>query len=277
MTILLDKTDVGELATKRTACIRIPPMRTLDDYTRWIFSGGRPPHCESSFFRDKLWLNLGNCHPELFIPALGSYRDFRRWVLSEDFPTFGRFSWLSGELEVDMSPEEIETHNKCKGRVHSDLDFIVREEDLGDVLADRVFLLADDFWQGTEPDIMFVSYESQRTGRVEFVEYVDGSDRYVAIKGAVDLIVEIVSLSSVRKDKVDLPELYYKSGALEFWIIDARRQEIEFVLLVRGESEFEPVEPDEDGFYFSTALNRSVRVTRAINQVGRFQYALESR
>ena len=40
------------------------------------------------------------------------------------------------------------------------------------------------------------------------------------IKGAPDLIIEILSPSTAKKDKLDKYNLYKKSGVREYWIVD---------------------------------------------------------
>src|SRR5262245_43851825 len=42
---------------------------------------------------------------------------FRRWAHSRHFPRRGKASFISGEVHLDMSPEEIRSHNSVKGDV----------------------------------------------------------------------------------------------------------------------------------------------------------------
>ena len=45
--------------------------------------------------------------PAIRIPArAATLAGFRAWALSDEFPERGRFSFINGELFVDMSPEE---------------------------------------------------------------------------------------------------------------------------------------------------------------------------
>ena len=53
--------------------------------------------------------------PAIRIPASAvTLAGFREWVLSDDFPEFGRFSYIQGELFIDMSPEELDPHNRAR-------------------------------------------------------------------------------------------------------------------------------------------------------------------
>ena len=50
--------------------------------------------------------------------------------------------------------------------------------------------------------------------------------------------MEIVSPSSVSKDKKHLRECYYRAGIPEYWLIDARGEDVEFDILRRGEEKY---------------------------------------
>ncbi len=78
--------------------------------------------------------------------------------------------------------------------------------------------------------------------------------RYVAVEGAPDLIVEIVSDTSVVKDTRRLPAAYFEAGVQEFWLVDARKSEPMFAIHHRGAERFEPTTPDVEGFQFSEVL-----------------------
>jgi Uma2 family endonuclease len=61
---------------------------------------------------------------------------------------------------------------------------------------------------------------------------VQGGGDYIEILGSPDLVVEIVSDSSVRKDTTLLRDAYWKAGVREYWLFDARGAEIRFDILV---------------------------------------------
>jgi hypothetical protein len=42
---------------------------------------------------------------------------FRSWSVSSDFPPTGRIDFLAGDLEVDMSPEDLYTHGSVKAEI----------------------------------------------------------------------------------------------------------------------------------------------------------------
>ncbi|HUG90885.1 MAG TPA: Uma2 family endonuclease [Planctomycetaceae bacterium] len=204
-------------------------------------------------------------------------RGFRRWVHSDDFPTNVRAAFLDGEIEIEMSPEEIETHAKVKSDVHAPLWGIVRTEDLGDLFVDRVLLVNKEANVSNEPDLLFCSWESLRSGRVSYREWKLGSERFVEVCGSPDLTVEIVSRSSVHKDLKRLPILYYAAGVGECWLIDARGRRVMFKIYTRGRRKFTLVKADRDGYSHSPTFGRSFRLIRETNPLGRSRYTLLSR
>lgn len=202
---------------------------------------------------------------------------FRDWIHSDQFPERVRAAYIAGEIEVDMSPEELETHNKLKSDLHGHLWLHIKQHDLGDLLSDGALLVCPEAELATEPDMMFCSWDSLRQGRVRYGEYVKGSSRLVEVVGAADLVVEIVSNSSVRKDTVLLRQRYFEAGVREYWLIDARGDEIAFELLVRGADQYLPADADSDGYQFSPVLNSRFALSRERNPVGGFRYRLRQR
>jgi Uma2 family endonuclease len=71
------------------------------------------------------------------------------------------------------------------------------------------------------------------------------------ITGAPDLVVEVLSLGTARRDRVEKLGLYAQSGIREYWIVDPVTQQIEF--LVNRDGAFVVVLP-EGATYRSPAL-----------------------
>jgi Uma2 family endonuclease len=101
-------------------------------------------------------------------------------------------------------------------------------------------------WPGgpsREPDLLFVS-EANVANLTE--------KRFA---GAPNLVVEVVSADSVRRDRVDKFQEYEQAGVQEYWLIDPRpnRQQADFY--ERDETGlFVPSELDEDGVFRSAVL-----------------------
>ena len=199
---------------------------------------------------------------------------FRVWAHSDEFPETGKIAFIDGEIEIDMSPEELNSHNRVKRDISTNFNAFVRDADVGDLLVDGAFLVNEAAKLATEPDLMFCSWDAIRTGRVVYAPWVEGNDRLVEVRGTPDFVCEIISKGSVRKDTVRLRKACFEAGISKYWLIDARGQSLNFRILVRGESEFVAVDPDANGFLPSPALNRSFRIVRQQNQVGGTCYRL---
>ena len=162
------------------------------------------------------------------IPAdAGDLAAFRRWALSDDFPTTGRIDYVEGTIEVDMSPEELQSHGSLKGELYAYVHRVVRDADLGQVFVDRARLSAPGIGLSCEPDVLFVSLDALQSGRVRYVPVsAVHPERLMEVEGAADLVVEVVSDSSVGKDRTRLPPLYAGAGVRELWIADSRGTDV---------------------------------------------------
>lgn len=193
--------------------------------------------------------------------TLRSLDEFRRWATSDEFPDRGRIDYIAGRIEVDMSPEELFCHGILKGHLHAVLYSLVEQGDLGYLFIDSTRISSIEGDVSAEPDLVLLTYETLRSGGVRLVPKASGEPgRYIEMEGGPDLVVEIVSDSSVKKDTRLLPEAYFKAGVREYWLADARREPLVFHIHRRGPTAFEPAEPDADGFQQSTVFARRFRL-----------------
>lgn len=199
---------------------------------------------------------------------------FRRWATSDDFPEEGRISFLDGQLEIDLSPEDLISHGGLLGEVFAKMWCLVRTNDLGRVHLHGARLTNEVANISNEPDVMFCSWETLESGRVSIVESVPGTERYLEVVGTPDCVVEIVSNSSVSKDTRVLKQKYFEAGIDEYWLIDARKAEIAFQLLTRGESGYEPVSADRQGYRQSSVFPLKFKLTRQRDRIGHWRYTL---
>ena len=201
--------------------------------------------------------------------------DFRRWATSEDFPERGRIDYIAGRIDVDMSPEDLHTHGKLKTELVGVLWRRIKTAGLGELYTDRARVSCPEADLSAEPDVVFVFESSLNSGRVRLIPKPGGgADRYVELEGPPDLIVEIVSDASVRKDTERLPAAYYRAGVTEFWLIDARGDDLLFHIHHRGPSQYEPAATDADGYQYSTVLDHHYRLGRGRNPKGRIVFDL---
>ena len=204
--------------------------------------------------------------------------DFRRWATSDAFPEQGRIDYVTGCIEVDMSPEDLHTHGKLKTELVGVLWQRIKQEELGELYTDSTRVSCPDADLSVEPDLVFVKESSLDSGRVKLIpKAAGGADRYIELEGPPDLIVEIVSDASIRKDTERLPGAYFRAGVGEFWLVDARGEDLLFRIHHRGPSAYEPAESDPDGYQHSTVLSRWYRLDRGRNARGRVVFDLRQK
>lgn len=213
-------------------------------------------------------------HDDIWIPAAAySFDGFRDWVLSEEFPARGQFTFSPEGLIIDMSPESLETHNYIKSDVIAALIPLVRKRELGRVMGDGVLFSNKTANISTEPDGLFISGESVRSGRCSLV----ASSRpgiSIEIVGAPDWVLEVVSPTSIRKDKVILRSGYLKAGVGEYWIIDALGEHLDFQMLVSGGDGYCPVEACE-GWLKSPTFGCLFKLSTNVDKNGFSHYLLD--
>jgi Uma2 family endonuclease len=209
------------------------------------------------------------------IPTIHTLEEFRRWSRSEGFPPRGRIDYVSGRIEIDMSPEDVFTHGTLKAEVATAIKRRVDELDLGHtfIAETRVSSAAADL--SAEPDVMVISHQSLEQGRVRLVPKATGEpDRYVEVEGGPDLLVEIVSDSSEQKDLQRLPQAYFTAGVRELWLIDARGAELRCRIHHRAADAFAGVIEDAHGDQPSGVLEAGVRLERSRHARGHWTYRL---
>jgi Uma2 family endonuclease len=218
-----------------------------------------------------------NFEDRIEVPAVfETLRDFRDWTKSETFPESGRVDFIDGRIEVDMSPEDLFTHGAPKSEVHGVLYSIVKLQGRGMLFVDRTRVVSAVAKLSCEPDIVYVSHDAIRSGRVKLVATAKQEPgRYVELDGGPELVVEIVSDRSQSKDRGRLRQAYYEAGVEEYWLIDVRGDVPELVIHNRGEAGFEPVVYADDGFVRSAVLSCAFRLTRKWNQLQFWDYDLE--
>jgi Uma2 family endonuclease len=151
----------------------------------------------------------------------------------------------------------------------------VKRERLGYLQIDRTRISCPQADLSVEPDIVFISYPTFESGGARLVpKSGQHADRYIEVEGMADLVVEIVSDSSVKKDTRRLPPAYFQAGVREFWLVDARGQTPIFIIHRRGENGFEPVAADAGGFQSSAVLACRYRLDAMRDAKGNWEYDL---
>jgi Uma2 family endonuclease len=198
---------------------------------------------------------------------------FRRWADSDEFPETGRICWLDGEVWVDMSKEQIFTHVLAKTEITTVLSVLVKAADLGLFLGDGALLSNVDVDIAVVPDALFVS----TAGLQDRVRLIEGKDEgYVELEGSPDMVLEVVSRSSVHKDTRTLREAYWQAGIREYWLIDARPDPLTFDILRYAPKGYRAT-PKKDGWLRSAVFGKSFHLLRGVNALGHPYFTLEVR
>lgn len=202
---------------------------------------------------------------------------FRRWAASPEFPETGRIDFLAGDVEVELSPEELFSHGLVKGAIYAGLHNLLTALDTGEVFTDSTRYTSDSAGLSAEPDVVVVLFESLDAGRVRYRSLGRRPDRLSEIEGAADLVVEVVSEDSVAKDTRRLPRLYAQAGVPELWVVDARGEDVQFRAWSLRGGTYVPNEPDPEGWIWSARLGHFFQLTRRVTPRGTWRYALEHR
>jgi Uma2 family endonuclease len=199
---------------------------------------------------------------------------FRRWARSDDFPERGRFAFLNGVLWMDLDMEQIFSHVDVKTEYASVLRPLAKSISLGVCLTDGVLLSNPAVGLSTEPDGLCFSFATLSCGKVRLVK---GAERgYVELEGSPDMVLEVISDGSVKKDTETLRDLYWRAGVLEFWLVDARGEIPIFDILVHTPDGFAATK-SQDGWLFSKLFGRHFQLTVEKTALGLPSFSLAAR
>jgi len=161
-----------------------------------------------------------------------SYAEFLDWA---DEDTLAE--WEDGE--VVMSTPASRQHQAISGFLYQLLNTYVEVRRSGAAILPPFQMKLVN--SGREPDLIFVA--NQNLGRLKET-YLDGP---------ADLVVEIISPESEGRDRGDKFYEYEKAGIPEYWLIDPRRERVEFYQLdARGQ--YHLIAPSAEGVYRSHIL-----------------------
>lgn len=209
------------------------------------------------------------------IPSwVNDLESFRRWSRSDDYPERGWVSFLDGEIWVDTHMEQLFTHNRVKTCFTVALAGLVEAEQLGYFFSDRASLSHEGANLSTEPDGTFCSFVAIESKRVALVEGVE--EGFVEIDGTPDMVLEVVSTYSVRKDTKVLRGLYARAGIPEYWLVDARKEKLQFDILSLTERGYATTRK-RDGWVKSRVFGRAFRLESRPDRLGNPQYFLQTR
>jgi Uma2 family endonuclease len=196
---------------------------------------------------------------------------FRRWRLAEEGPDSGEIAFLGSCIWVDLNMEKFLTHNQVKAAYNYAIMNVVNPASLGRCVPDRMLLTNAEANLNTEPDGLFFSWETMRSGRLRLVEH-EGQD-FMELEGTPDQVLEVVSKTSVRKDTVLLRDLYFRAGIPEYWLVDVREAAMSFEILQWTPEGYVPV-PVVDGWIASKVFGKRFQLQKKTDPLGHAMFVV---
>lgn len=199
---------------------------------------------------------------------------FRQWALSDESPDKAPVFYLAGEVWIDMSKEQFFSHNQIKQEFSRVLGNLAKKDRLGRYLPDGMLLSNEEADLSGDPDGIFVTNSSFRSGKVHLVECADSG--FVEMEGSPDMVLEVVSDSSQSKDTETLRDLYWKAGIREYWLVDARGEELQFDIFRRTSRGYS-ASPKTRGWMKSAVFGHEFRLTHRTDELGHPEFTLRVR
>lgn len=154
-----------------------------------------------------------------------------------------RYELIEGELVLTPSPGT--RHQLLVGRLFKIFDHHVQKTGSGKVFFAPLDVVLDEPVKKNtfQPDVIFISND-----RLDIIEET-------RINGAPDLVVEVLSPATIRRDRGKKSRRYFLSGVREYWLVDPQEQMLE--VFVPGEKDWQRTgvyEEEDDEFIVSTVL-----------------------
>jgi Uma2 family endonuclease len=179
----------------------------------------------------------------------------KRKFTYEDYaktPEDERYELLDGELIMAAAPNM--AHQRVGMQLGGEFYIFVVDQNLGEVYVapTDVYLTDTDVVQ---PDILFFSKDRSyiRTGK--------------NIRGAPDLVVEILSPSTSANDWGYKKDLYERHGVKEFWLVDPYAKQVIVMLLEDGSYEIVGVYREDDTLRSPTLEGFELDLSRVFDEV----------
>jgi Uma2 family endonuclease len=211
---------------------------------------------------------------EIVIPDWVTDLDsFCRWRLTDEVH-HGEVAFLDTGIWVDPSMEEFLTHNQVKAAYDYALMSVVQPCALGRYVPDRMLLRNEAANLSTEPDGLFYTWETMRSGRLRLVE--KPGQGFMELQGTPDLVLEIVSKTSVTKDKELLRDLYWRAGIAEYWLVDVREEKLSFEILSHAADGYVSASSVE-GWQASAVLGHRFLLEQRLDPLGHRQFFVQTK
>ena len=148
----------------------------------------------------------------------------KRWTYEEYYKLDDdqRYEIIGGNLLMAPAPDT--WHQDWSRKLFRLIDRFVTKNNRGEVFYAPIDIVFDEE-NTVQPDIVFIA-----TPNLQIIQRR-------AIFGVPALLVELVSPSSVRRDRYDKKALYARFGVKEYWIGDPANKALEILTLKEGRYE----------------------------------------
>lgn len=158
-----------------------------------------------------------SAHAQFRLRPQGTWT-YEDWL---NFPYDGwKYEIIDGELY--MSPPPTTDHQRSSVKLVIRMGRYVEDNDLGEILEAPCGVRLPNQPVPVEPDIFFIKKE-----RLSIIGEKE-------VEGAPDLIVEILSPSSINYDREKKFETYQAAGVPEYWLVDYRAKTVEVFTLAKS-------------------------------------------
>ena len=147
-----------------------------------------------------------------------TWQEFREMEVDEQDNSI--YELINGILMRRTSPSI--KHQIVSRNLTEALGLFLKANPIGQYLYAPTDVFFDEH-NGVVPDVSFVKKE--RLFVIENGEYING---------APDLIIEIISPGSVKRDRVEKKELYEKFAVKEYWLIDPANKTVEIFTIQKN-------------------------------------------
>ena len=149
------------------------------------------------------------------------------------------YELLHGGLVKRSAPSL--AHQRITKNIFRALDTFVMSLTLGEVLFAPADVALDDE-NVLQPDVFFIAAGRQNLTQGDYVQ------------GAPDLVVKVVSVGTVKRDRGDKLKLYERYGVREYWLVDARTRSVEVYVNAGNDFTLQEVYAENQDIVRSLAL-----------------------
>jgi Uma2 family endonuclease len=197
---------------------------------------------------------------EILIPGwIIDNASFLRWAESDEVPERGRYEYINNQLWIDQTMETV-FHNLIKSEIGAALYHWAKSNGLGRYYTDGMLFSSPSVQLSCEPDGMFTSRKSQESGKV----WLEKGRTSKVLYGIPDMILEVVSKSSKRKDLTVLRDLYHQVGVSEYWVVNSLEENPGLIILKHMANGYIHTE-SADGWVESSVFGAKFRLVFGAN------------